>query len=101
MLRNFIDSKKWLVTANIVLVLVIFILIFLSPNNGTNAQSIDSGGFASVEKEVYVSVIVLPNLSLSIDNGLPIYTTNWPFGATLRKDIISENEIYWTATADY
>jgi len=55
----------------------------------------------SASDAVTVSVTVLDNLSLSVDDGNPKYATNWKFGATLHTEMVSSSEIAYTATADY
>lgn len=55
----------------------------------------------SASDAVRVSVTVLDNLSLHLENGQPKYATNWKFGATVHIERVSPTEIAYTATADY
>ena len=106
--------QRSLIITVIVMVVTISVMVIFSPE--INAQIVESSKeraireareiqhkriYPPVSQSVSVSVTVLENLSLSIINGQPKFATNWPFGATLIKYIVSENEIYWTVTADY
>lgn len=55
----------------------------------------------SASDAVNVSINVLKNLSLSVVDSQPKYTTNWPYGASVYAENPSENTTIWTATADY
>ncbi|MFC1687459.1 hypothetical protein ACFL0L_02675 [Patescibacteria group bacterium] len=55
----------------------------------------------SASDTVNVSVTVLENLSLSVDEAEPHYATNWPYGASIYSETPAENTTIWTATADY
>jgi len=55
----------------------------------------------SASDAVQVSVTVLDNLSLHMENDQPKYATNWPFGATLHTNWVGESEVSYTVTADY
>jgi len=55
----------------------------------------------SASDAVQVSVTVLDNLSLHMENNQPKYATNWRFGATLHTDWLDESEVLYTVTADY
>lgn len=55
----------------------------------------------SASDAVQVSVTVLDNMSLHIDQSQPIYATNWFYGVTLYHENIDSQTIIYTIAADY